>query len=250
MALQEQMYELFLLDRQVRGMRRRLDVAKRRLGKQETTLNQLQRQRTELTDQLKHSQVKAADLENEIRSHEQRIEHLRQQMNTITSNKEYSAVLVELNSLKEDKSKLEDETLNQMGEVDRVRQQIQELDGQVEKQTALVARAQQEVESSRADVEPQLDALAGQHAQAQQLLPAEAQETFRRLQDTHEGEAMASVTEENRRSMEYSCGGCYISIPVERVNVLMVDQDQIVCCPNCGRILYLDQELKTSIGSK
>ncbi len=250
MALQEQMYELFLIDRQVRGMHKRLEVASRRFDTQQTKLTQLNRQRQELTGQCKQLQVQAAEMENQIREKQARIELLRQQMNTVTSNKEYSVLLLEVNTLKEDISKLEDETLTQMGEVDRVKQLIQDLDAKLEQQTAVLARAKKEVDECQQEVQPQLASLTGQHTQAQQQLPPGVQSLFSRLQETHEGEAMAVVTEENRRAMEYSCGGCYITIPVERVNTLMIQQDQVVTCPNCGRILYLDQELKTSIGSK
>ena len=250
MALQEQMYELFLLDRQVRGMLRRVDSATRRLEKQKTKLSQCKQQRSELADQLKHSQVKASDLENQIRGQEERIDHLRTQMNSVTNNKEYSAFLQEINNLKTEKSGLEDDTLNQMAEVDRIKQQLQEIDSQIDAQSSLVKRAQDDVKTCEADIGPQLETLKAQHILAHQKLPAEAQSIFIKLQDTHDGEALAVVTEENKRTREYACGGCYITIPVERVNTLMVHHDQIVNCPNCGRILYLDQDLKTSIGSK
>ena len=194
MAVQEQLYELYLLDRQVRGMRSRLDFATRRFTQQEIKLKQLQRQKSELADQLKLLQVKAGDLENEIRSADERVEHLRQQMNTVTSNKEYSALLVEVNSLKEDRNKIEDQALQHMEEIERVKQQIQQIDNQADQQSTFVTQAQQAVENCRTEVGAQLDSLTGEHSRAMEQLPPTVQTVFNRLQDTHEGEAMAAVT--------------------------------------------------------
>jgi len=172
----------------------------------------------------------------------------REQMNSVKNNKEYSALLLEVNTIKADKAKLEEQTLEQMGKVETITTEVQQVATKAGEQEKLVAVAVAEVTSCRNEISAQLAALTTRRDAAAQLVPAEALTAFNRLAHVHDGEAMAPVIEESRRHMEYSCGGCYMSIPVERVNALTKEGDQVVCCTNCGRILFLEQELKASMG--
>ncbi len=250
MTLQENLRKLYLLDQQVRGIRTRLDHANDRLHAQKVKLTQFNQQQAEMGDQLKHTQAKASALENQSEGIEQRIAHLRQQMQIVKSNKEYSAILIEVNTLKLDKGKLEDEALEQLNQAERLSGELQDIQSRVAEQEKLVEAAASDVQTCKADIGQQLDDLTSRRAEAEQDIPESIRSVFNRMADMHEGEAMATVTEESRRHMEYACGGCYMSIPVERVNALMTQQDQLVLCPSCNRILYLDQDLKASISCK
>jgi uncharacterized protein len=246
MALQEKMHELFLLDQQVRGLRSRVDAAEGRLRSHSVKLEQLERQHQELVGQYKHVQVLAADLENQVQSAEQRINHLREQMNSVKSNKEYSALLIEVSTLKNERGKLEEQALVEMERQERIKEEVEALHQRVLEQQKTVEVARQEVGAAQAEVRERLDEVSSQRDQAEKNVPLEARTLFRRLADIHDGEALATVVEENRRHMEYSCGGCYMSIPIERVNTLMMRPDEMSCCPSCGRILYMDQELRAT----
>ncbi len=247
MTLQQKLHELFLLDQQVRGLRTRLDAATRRLKAQQTKLEQLQRQRKELGDQLRQVQAAAAGFELQVKAMDERVEKLRGQMNNVTNNKEYSAMLVEVNTLKLEKSKVEEQALEQMGKVDLVKQEVAEIEAKIAEQTKMAGGARAEVESARAEVGQRLDEATKSRSAAAASVPADALAAFERQANAHDGEAMAGVIEENRRLMEYTCGGCYMAIPAERVNCLFTRPEEIVGCPNCGRLLFLDEQFKESM---
>ncbi len=247
MTLQEKLHALFLLDQQVRGLRSRVDAATRRLGAQTTKLQRLAQQREELASQLKQTQTGANTLESQSEAMQDKITRLRDQMNAVKSNKEYSALLVEVNTLKAERAKVEDEALEQMTRVDQLKSELAALDQSVEDQKKLVSMAEREVSEAQAEVADRLSSVSAERDAAYAELPQDAQQIFDRTAELHEGETLADVVEESRRHMEYSCGGCYISIPVERVSTLMSRPDEIVACPNCGRILYLNPELKSSL---
>jgi uncharacterized protein len=250
MSLQAKLRELFLLDQQVRGMSARRDAALTRQKALQGKLDRLQQQRRELAEQHKLGQAKAAGLEHQARDVETRIARLREQMNNVKNNKEYSALLVEVNTIKLEKGKLEDQALEQMGKVETLGQELKGFDDKVAEQEKLTALAKAEVAAAEAEVGGQLVELKQKRDLAEQEVPEEARAQFNRVATAHDGETMAPVIEESRRHLEYSCGGCYMSIPVERVNALTRGGDQVVICPSCGRILYLDSELKASMGLK
>jgi len=46
------------------------------------------------------------------------------------------------------------------------------------------------------------------------------------------------VDNQESQTKAYTCGGCFMGITTESVNVLMT-KDDIIRCPNCTRILVL-----------
>ena len=242
----QQMYDLVLLDQKIRGLSGRLDAASRRLSIQQDKITQLRQQHAEMGEQLKHAQVKVTELEKQTVEIDERIKRYREQMNTVNNNKEYSALLIEANTLKNEKGRAEEQTLEQMTQVEEMQQELSGLAHRVEEQQKLVAVAESEAEACRIEVGETLDKLTQERNEAQQQLPSKMRLTFDRLVRLHDGDAVASVVEENRRTREYSCGGCYLAIPVETVSTLM-SGDDIVVCTNCNRMLVLDQDLKTSL---
>ncbi len=250
MSLQEKLRQLFLLDQQLRGMRSRLDGAMDRLKMQRKKHEQLTRQQAELNEQLKAAQVKATAAEKQSAEVEERVDHLRTQMNSVKNNKEYSALLIEVNTLKIDKSKMEDEALEQLGKVEQLKREMEAINLEIASREKLVAGADGEVTACRAELGQQLDELTAKRNQAEEEVPLDARSIFKRVAIIHDGEAMAHIVEEDRRNMEYSCSGCYMQLPIERVNALMRKQDEVVICPSCGRILYLEPDLKAAISSK
>lgn len=252
MTLQEQLTELRQLDARVRGMSQRQNAATRRFTAQSDRLQLLRRQRAELESQQKIMQAKATTLEKKVAEMDARVATLRDKMNSVTSNKEYSAMLLEVNTLKVDKGKAEDEALEQMAQVEALRKRIEEAAQKVADQEKLVAGAEKEVAEAKTEVGAKLDeATAARDAAAEKISP-DVLAVFNRLAEQFDGEAVCEIEEQDRRRMEYTCGGCYMTVPVERVNGLIMRPDEMIQCPNpnCGRILTINAELKTAIGAK
>jgi len=111
-------------------------------------------------------------------------------------------------------------------------------------QTKLTTGAKEEVDQRQSDVGDRLDELTIERTAAIEQVPDDIVIVFERVADAHDGETMVAVVEENRKRMEYSCGGCYMAIPLERLNTLMINSEEMVVCPSCGRILYVAEQLK------
>lgn len=249
MPLQDQLYSYFELDQRVRAMRSRLDAATRRRDLQQRKLDQLKQAASELAQQLKEAKAHASTIEHEADAIESRIVAQRDKMNNVTSNKEYSALLVEVNTLKADKSKLDDAQLESMGKAETLSTEMEELSGKVEAQTKLVANATKEVNEAESEVGDKLKELEVERDAAGEPLSDDIRKTFDRLSHTYDGEAMAEISEQDRRRMEYTCGGCYTLLPVESVNALITKPDQLTTCGTCSRILYVSSELREALAA-
>jgi len=64
---------------------------------------------------------------------------------------------------------------------------------------------------------------------------------YKRVAETYDGEAMAEVEKADENSVSYSCGGCFMGVPAEVVNIL-TGKDELIRCSNCTRILFLKEE--------
>lgn len=250
LSLQEKLYDLYLLDLQMRGLRTRLDAATRRLNLQSTKLDQLRQQQAELNDQHKRSMAEVSTLEHQASDAELRVAKLREQMNSVRNNKEYSAMLVEVNTLKDEKSRLEDLALGKLTAADGLKARLTEVTAQADNQAKLVEAAKAEVQSAKEEVGVQLDDTIAKRDAAAAEVPADILSTFNRLADHYDGETLGEIEEQDRRRREYTCGGCYMELPIERVNALMMKPDQLVTCPSCNRFLFIKQDLKAEIGAK
>lgn len=247
MSLQTALQELYLVDQQVRGLESRADGARRQVQVQQAKIAQLQQQIKELNDQLKAAQAAEANHENEANTVEARITKLRDQMNSAKTNKEYSAFLVEVNTLKAEKSKFEDKALEIMGNIDKLKAQIQQVTEKIAEQEKIKKVADADLAARTAEVADRLVQTKAKRVEAAAKVPADALKVFDQLLHSMDGEALAPVHQEDKRVMEFTCGGCFIVIPAERVNKLYRHPDELVHCPNCSRILYLESDMKQAI---
>jgi len=231
-------------------MSSRLNATTRRLDAQQNKLDLLKCQQAELQEQLKTYQAHASTLEKHAADMDARIDKLREQMNSVTSNKEYSAMLLEINTLKADKGKVEDDALDQMNQVDELKQQIEVFSGKIAEQQKILAGADRDVSEASSEVGARLDEAAQERDAAAEKIPPDIRTMFNRLSEQYDGESVVQIEEQDRRRMEYICGGCYMTLPVERVNSLITRPDDLCLCPNCNRILSIHEDLKQAIGAK
>lgn len=250
MSVQEKLRELFLLDQQVRGLRSRVDSASRRLAAQRAKLDQQQRQAAELHDQLQQGKAAAANLAVDSKAAEERIEKVRQAMTSVRSNKEYSALLVEVNTLKLEKDKIGEKEIEQMTRVEDLEARHGEIDAKVAEQQKLVDGAEKEVAEGEAEISGQLDTLVKERDAAAAPIEDGTLAMYRKLLNDYEGEALAEIEEQDRRRMEYTCGACFMSLPIQVVNATLTATDQPVVCSSCQRILYVSLELKDALVPK
>ena len=250
MTLQDKIYELFLLEKQVRGLNRRLEVATYQHTQMQTKLTRLQTEHDELATQLKQTQAHSSTLEHQARDEETRINTLRDQMASVTNNKEYSALLVEVNTLKLSKAKVEEEALVQMEQVESLSKQVEELAVQIAEQKKLVSAAAAQVESRKDEVGAELALRTSKRDEAADGIAPDIKNAFDRLCDQHDGEALAPAVEDNAKRMEYSCGGCYMTIPLQTVNSLFTQPDSLTTCPSCQRFLYVDETLREQMDTR
>ena len=250
MSVQDQLHTLYLVDRQLLALRSRVDAAARRRAAQTTRLEQHERQHEELTTQLKEAKARVATQEKTAAGIDERVEALRQTMSNVKSNKEYSALLVEVNTLKTEKGRFEDAALTEMSAVDDLEHRLKLLETKTDEQRKLVAGAEKDVNDGESEIRDQLDELNRRREAAAGPIDANTLGLYDKLFEEFEGEALGEIEEQDRRRMEYTCGACFMSLPIQKVNATLTATDRPVQCSSCQRILFASGELKEALAPK
>ncbi len=247
MSLLESLLQLNQVDAQVRGLRSRMESAQRYLDAQTNQLQVVDDTLQELKTRLLHVKAAIANHETEMATIDERIEKLRDELNSSETNKQYTAVLNELNTVKANRTEIEDETIKEMESVETLEAEVEQVTAQREERVKVKDHAANQLREREAEIGDRLTELEAEREQAAAAVPPEALAIFDDLCHIYDGEPMASVEEVNRRRREYACEACNILLPFELVSLLLSGIDSVVRCAACSRILYLQDELRGAL---
>ena len=250
MPLIENLLALYTVDRQVRSLRARVESAQIYLRVQEKQIADIDIERTEVEQQLKQRKSNIALIETETGSIDDRIVHLREELNNASNDKQYSALLAEVNTLKERRKAFEEEELLEMASAEELEGRLTEIQGRWDERQKVLASAKQDLETRENEVSEQLTELENERDTAAALIPEATLEQFDTIADDFDGEAMAAIEVLDQKRKEYGCTSCSLQIPLDSITKILGHPDDIVTCVSCDRILYLENETKEAIASK
>ena len=181
-------------------------------------------------EELKAVQMKQKQKEGDLASREEKIAKLQGQLYQLKSNKEYSAMELEIKGHKADKSLLEEDILLTLEAVDQAKAALakekellagdeknhKEALDVLKKEAARIEVEMQELQEKRKVYVPNVEA---------RLLSQ-----YERLLKGLEGLALVPV-------VHNSCGGCHMELPPQVVNETQA-HDKWILCESCARILY------------
>ncbi len=234
--------KLFEADQALRSAQSRYDAAARGVRVQERRVTDLRNRLEELQRRQQEAQARANTLELDLKARDAHIEKLRTQQQNSRNNREYQAILLEINTQKIDRGKVEDAAIKAMEEVERNAAEIQNLTNQLQTETAKLEQMRSEISGRLAELQAEIDRLIPDREEAAKAVPPSALAVFDRLAERYDGEALAALTRTHPRREEYACTACNMDVVTDIYNRLQT-RDDIVLCPSCSRLLYIPQEL-------
>ena len=229
------------VENRLRVEKAKLTRCRRNVIIQENQIRTLQNALEAKKEEVQLSKVQFDRLELELKSRDEQITRLRASLNTARTNKEYSAVLTQLNTTKADNSKIESQSLELLKNIEADEAECEEIQSQINEQKQHLEQLRTEVETLASKYQAEIDKIQAEWDQAAQIIPDKLLEIFKRVTETYDGQAVALIEQQDGKKGAYSCGGCFMGITAECVNLLMT-KDDIIRCPNCTRILVLGSE--------
>ena len=226
------------VENNLRAVKSKLARCRRSVIFQENQLRSLQNELAAKEEEIKLTRVQSDRLDLELKHRDEHISKLRAALNMANTNKEYSAILTELNTAKADNSKVENQILELMKNIEADEATCTEMQSQIDEQKTKLDNLRKETEIQATKYEAEIGEIEVDWERAAESIPQEVLEVFKRVADTYDGEALAITDQQAEHGEAFSCGGCFMGLTAETVNQLMT-RDEIIRCPNCTRILVL-----------
>jgi predicted nucleic acid-binding Zn-ribbon protein len=221
--------ELQRLDKQLRVLYAEQQQLPQRLRSYEMVCTAAQQSLTHLQENIALSERQRRALERELDGLQAHLHKTQSRLHEVKTNKEYSAVLTEIDTGKQRIAAFEDQVLDLMERTEQHHHKYREQDRQLQ-------AARQELEDQSRRVQQEQKALAERIAleetKRQRLvadLATQLYAMYQRLAALRDGQAVVYV-------QEGACGGCYLKVQPQLISEIR-RQDKLIACPHCQRLL-------------
>ena len=184
---------------------------------------------------LKDVQLQQKEQEGELQAREGNVKKLQGQLFQVKTNKAYTAMQHEIDTLKADNSLLEEAILQVFDTIDQAAKQRQVQQQRVMEEQQQLRQETTRVEREIAAIEEQIGQLERQRQALTPAVPPPTLAMYDRVLSLREGVALVPIVEE-------SCGGCNRRLPPQVVNEVYL-KARLVTCETCNRILYKTDEV-------
>lgn len=187
-------------------------------------------------EDLKNIQLKLKEKEVSLQQKEEQIRKLQGQLYTLKTNKEYSAMLTEIEGVKADNSLIEEDIIRFMDEIELSRKKILE-EKELFKAEELKAHKEKENISAKArEIEARLSELNEKRGGIAPHIEKQIISRYERILKNKDGLAIVRVE-------GGSCGGCHMNLPPQVISDVKLRED-IVVCGSCLRMLYIEDNVE------
>jgi len=233
--LMEQMKILIDLQEIMTGMKV-VEAEKRKVPLQVADLKALfeEREAKFLSTQKEFEQLRGdrREKEREIEEERDKVERAKAKLMSIKTNKEYYAMLKEIEATKRTNAEREEELLSVMGRHEESEKRLAEFKAEVDEVGGQYRERMVDIEAKMASFDKEIAALEAKKAAVASRIDKGLARRFEMIFDRRDG--IAIVPARNQ-----SCMGCHMNISPQLFNLLQRD-DRIHTCPNCNRILYFE----------
>ena len=230
--------EIQKVENRLRDVRAQLARCRRSVIIEENLVRSLQNALEAKKEEVQLTKVQCNRLELDLKAKEEETTKLRAALNASKTNKEYAALLTQLNTTRADNSKLETQVLELMKGIEADEAECNGLREQIDKQKQKLEGTRTKAEQEAKTHQATIDKIQNEWDELAKTLPSESLNIFKRVAETYDGQAVVVVEQQEGKTTAYSCGGCFMNIAAELVNLLMT-RDDIIRCPNCTRIIVL-----------
>jgi predicted nucleic acid-binding Zn-ribbon protein len=176
------------------------------------------------------AQKNKRDRDQDLEAGVQKVEKLKARSSEIKNNKEYQALLKEIETGEKDNKAIEDDILVLMEKIDEAASKITIAEQRSREEEAVLQAEQQQREADFAKMAEDLKEIERERQKVVAAIKPDILGQYEKLLNTKAGIAIAEARNE-------SCSGCFMSIPPQ-IFVNVKKNNTILTCPNCHRILY------------
>jgi len=171
--------------------------------------------------------------ESELKQGQEKLRKAKERLLEVKTNKEYQAMLTEIDTVEKSNGRIEEEILILYDRIDEKKGFVKIHEKDFEQYRGGYEAARKKIDEELASIDGLLE---DQKKRFEVLVPGLKPELLRRyemIKGRRNGIAVVSA----RNAV---CSGCNINLPPQLYNELQ-RSEELICCPNCSRILYWDE---------
>jgi len=233
----ELLWELQKIDLSLRGIKEERDRYPKEIKKLDENQNiekervQKEREKIELLEKERRRKEGHLNLEQE------KIKRAEGRMFEVKTNKEYQALLSEIEAIKEANGREEEEILQVMDEIDELKKDLSKREKEMAITLEKIGGEKRKMEERMA----QDDSVWKQQMERREVVSKQIESKLLKLYNTlkekRQGIGVVSVKQE-------TCQGCFVNVPPQMF-IEVQKNNTLIRCPNCNRILYWEGNGKT-----
>ena len=230
----ELLWELQKIDLELKGIKEEKDrypkEMKKLEEKQKIEKERIQKEKEKIESLEKTRRQK----EGQLNSEQEKIKRAEGRMFEVKTNKEYQALLSEIDAMKAASSRMEEEILQVMDE-------IEELKKDLLKREKEVKVTLEKIEGERKKLQEKMghdDNIWSKQIERREVLSKQIEsklfKLYNTLKEKRQGVGVVSVKHE-------TCQGCFVNVPPQMF-IEVQKNNALIRCPNCNRILYWEAD--------
>ena len=174
--------------------------------------------------------------EGDLNLEQEKIKKAEGRMSEVKTNKEYQAMLSEIDAIKEANSRIEEEILQVMDEIDELKKDLSKR----EKEVGVTV---EKIEAERGKLKEKMaydDQIWNEQLERREVLSKQIESKLFKLYNTlkEKRQGVGVVNAKNE-----TCQGCFVNVPPQMF-IEVQKNNALIRCPNCNRILYWDGDGK------
>ena len=182
---------------------------------------------------LKALKLAIREAESKVALLEETAKRYKQQLLAVKTNREYSALLTEIEAVKFEKEELEEKIIREMESSEEVAAQIEETKGRLTEVERVREEKKDELAVKMKVLKDKITVQATKRDNLVQKIKRPVLNLYERIMNSRMRKAVVPLR-------NGSCGGCFTIVPLQKVADIR-KADQIYTCDNCGRILYHEE---------
>ena len=199
----------------------------------ETAFEEKKKQISELEKALLNLYKLRKDNELELASKEESIKKLQTQLYSLKTNKEYQAMLSEIDGAKADASMIEDKILEAFTQTDKIKAEAEEEKLRLNEEEKALNEQKKNIENRVKVIDDRISQLDAQRKQALSGIDKKILSQYERILKSRDGLAIVEARDN-------SCKGCNMHVPAQVINLIKMYQ-RIVTCEVCNRMLCIKE---------
>ena len=184
----------------------------------------------EVSSKLEKTETDRRSLERDLKDTEEKIRKLKGRTSEIKTNKEYQALLKEIEQGEAEKSAVEEKVLLLLEEIDQFRNGLSSIKIDVQEKEKSFQAEKEKVEKEFQEMERQGEILKKEKESILPNIDPHFLSEYQRLLATKRGPVVVPLQENH-------CSGCHMNIPPQLFTEIKKN-DKILNCLSCQRILY------------